>query len=304
MEQNQMTVKGLFNRDDVKTKFQELLGKRASAFITSVLQIVAGSQELAKAEPSSVYQAAAVAATMDLPLNSSLGFSYIVPYNNRQSDGSYKVVAQFQIGWKGLVQLGQRSGQYKTINVSDVRQGEVKKHDRLTGEIEFKWEEDEEKRLGLPVIGYVSYFRLINGFEKTWYMPIAELKQHGLKYSKTFSSAKDYVRAKSLWTTDFDGMAKKTVLKLNIAKYGPLSIEMQKAVIADQAVINDAETEDVTYVDNDETKIDKEAERVTLMIGDAQTVEELDAIYEHVGDGQMDMFLNKKTELSKLKATA
>lgn len=294
----EVTVKGYFNREDVKSKFQELLGKRASSFMTSVLQIVSSNQDLSKADPVSVYQSAAIAATLDLPLNNSLGFAYIVPYNNRQADGTYKAVAQFQIGWKGLVQLGQRSGQYKTINTTDVRQGEIKKHDRLTGEIEFQWVEDEEERLKLPIIGYVSFFELLNGFQKMVYMPIAKLKEHALKYSKTYSSQKEYVRNKSLWTTDFDGMAKKTVLKLNIAKYGPLSIEMQKAVIADQAMINDADTDDVTYVDNDDVEINKEAERVALMIEDAKSLEELNAVAEHLQEGQMDLFNKKQAELS------
>lgn len=288
-----LTVKSLFNRDDVKQKFQELLGKRASSFITSVLQIAASSNQLSKADPYSIYNAAAVAATMDLPLNNNLGFAYIVPYNQKQPDNTWKQVAQFQMGYKGFIQLAQRSGQFQTLNSTDVREGEIKSFDRLTGAIEFEWV--TEKRLEKPIVGFVAYFKLLNGFEKSHYMTVDELRKHGSRYSKTFTIKS------GLWNTDFEAMASKTVVKLLLAKYAPLSIEMQRAVIADQGLINDTEATDVTYLDNEPVEINKEAERVALMIQDAKTAEELDAIYEHVQDGQMDMFLNKKESLSKEK---
>lgn len=240
-----MTVKSLFAKDEVKSKFQEMLGKRAASFITSVLQIASQNEMLSKAEPVSIYQSAAVAATLDLPLNNSLGFAYIVPYNNKQKDGTWKVVAQFQIGAKGFKQLALRSGQFMTINDTDVREGELKHYDRLTGEIEFEWVQDVKERLNLPIIGYCSYFKLINGFEKIYYMTVDELNNHGLRFSQT------YKKGFGLWKDDFDSMARKTVIKLNLSKNAPLSVEMQKAVVTDQALVNDAETEDVEYVDND-----------------------------------------------------
>lgn len=141
----QLTVKSLFGRDDVKQKFQELLGKRSASFITSVLQIVASNQYLVNADPNSIYHAAAVAATLDLPLNSQLGFAHIVPYNDRKTG---KQIAQFQMGWKGFVQLAFRSGQFKTLKCSDVRDGELKEYNRLTGELIIVWEKDEVKQIG------------------------------------------------------------------------------------------------------------------------------------------------------------
>lgn len=240
-----MTVKALFAKDEVKSKFQEMMGKRAASFITSVLQITSQNEMLSTADPVSIYQSAAVAATLDLPLNNNLGFAYIVPYNSKQKDGSWKVVAQFQIGAKGFKQLALRSGQFVTINDTDVREGELKHFDRLTGEIEFEWIQDVKERLSKPIIGYASYFKLLNGFEKIFYMTVDELTNHGLRFSQT------YKKGFGLWKDDFDGMARKTVIKLNLSKNAPLSVEMQKAVIADQAVVNDAETEDVEYVDND-----------------------------------------------------
>lgn len=288
-DQRQMTaisVKSLFAREEVKAKFQELLGKRSVSFITSVLQIAAQNQLLAKADPVSIYQCAAVAATLDLPLNPNLGFAYIIPYGQKQSDGSYKQVAQFQIGYKGFIQLAQRSGQFKTIAAAPIYDGQLVEQNPLTG---FLF--DFTKKKSETIIGYAAHFSLLNGFEKTLFMTVDELKKHGGKFSQTFK--KGY----GLWKDDFDSMALKTVIKLLLSKFAPLSVDMQRAVITDQALVNDAETEDVTYIDNDVPIIDKEAERVRLMIEDAKTEAELDAIYEHVSDEQMDFFLEKKAQI-------
>ncbi len=277
MTENKLTVKNLFSQDNVKVKFQEMLGKKAQGFITSVLQIVASNKLLADADPMSVYNSAAVAATLDLPLNNNLGFAYIIPFNQSyQEDGVWKKkqVAQFQIGYKGFKQLALRSGQFLTIHATDVREGEIKKHDRLTGEIEFNWIENQDEREKKVIVGYVSFFRLLNGFSQTFYMTIKDLKNHGLKYSQTFKNDK------GLWKDDFNSMCLKTVTKLNLSKNAPLSIEMQKAVITDQAVINNAETEDITYVDNEAPIVDKEAERIQYLISDCLTVEDLAALQE------------------------
>lgn len=289
--ENQITVKSLFNRDDVKNKFQELLGKRSSSFITSVLQIVASNDLLSKADPSSIYQSAAVAATLDLPLNNNLGFAYIVPFNMKQKDGQFKTVAQFQLGYKGFIQLAQRSGQFKTISATPIYEGQLIEQDPLVG---FKF--DFKQKKSDVVIGYASYFQLLNGFEKTFYMTLDELRKHGKMYSQTFK--KDF----GLWKDNFDAMAIKTVLKLLLAKFAPLSIEMQKAVITDQAVINDSETNDVTYLDNDQVEIDKEAERVVLMIEQASTVEDLKKIEPHVKENQLDLYTVKMDELKTKKS--
>jgi recombination protein RecT len=265
--ENQLTVKSLFNRDDVKSKFQELLGKRAPSFITSVLQIVASNSLLSKADPSSVYQSAAVAAILDLPLNNNLGFAYIVPYNEsyKDADGNWKkkTVAQFQLGYKGFKQLALRSGQFLIINATDVRDGEITKHDRLSGEMEFTWIQDEADREKRKVVGYVSYFKLINGYAQTFYMSVEKLTLHGKKYSQTFKNDK------GLWKDDFPAMALKTVTKLNLSKNAPLSIEMQKAIVFDQAVVGDADTQDVHYTDNHDLLLEEEITR-----------EELEALYQ------------------------
>lgn len=261
-------IKAFFNDDSIKAKFAELLGKRAPQFITSVLQVVASNNLLEKADPISVYQAASTAAILDLPINNSLGFAYIVPYNQSYKDenGNWKKkpVAQFQLGYKGFIQLAQRSGQFKTIAATPIYEGQLIEENPLTGFVF-----DFKKKSSNNVIGYAAFFQLLNGFEKTLYMTVDELRAHGLRFSQTFKDGK------GLWKDDFDSMATKTVLKLLLSKFAPLSVEMQKAIIADQSVIRNSETNDVDYVDADATVVDKEEERLLLMISDCKTVEEL-----------------------------
>jgi len=256
--QIQTTAKQFFQQDSVKRKFEELLGKRSSAFMTSVLQIVSNNSYLQNASPQSVFNAACVAATLDLPINNNLGFAYIVPYGKD---------AQFQMGYRGFIQLAQRSGQFKTISASPIYAGQLVEENPLTGFIfDFK-----VAKTGTP-IGYAAYFELLNGFQKTFYMTTDELKAHGLRFSQTFK------RGSGLWKDDFESMALKTVLKLLLSKFAPLSVEMQKAVITDQGVIENPDTLDVAYSDNTEPEIDHETERATKLIQAQTTVEKLDSV--------------------------
>ena len=264
------TVKSLFSQDNVKLKFEEMLGKKAQGFIASVLQVVAGNGLLVNADAASVYNAAMMAATLDLPINNNLGFAYIIPYKTKQSDGSFKNSAQFQLGYKGFIQLAQRSGVFKTISAAPIYEGQLVESNPLTG-----FEFDFSKQDSQTIIGFAAYFKLLNGFEKTLYMSVKEMEGHGAKYSKTFSNS--YGR----WKTDFVGMGSKTVIKLLLSKFAPLSIEMQTAVRVDQAVINDAEGKDLVYADYSEVKIDKELERLTMMISDCKTVDELAVLQEN-----------------------
>lgn len=292
----ELTVKKFFEQDNVRKKFDEMLGKRAPQFITSVLQIATSNELLSKADPISIYNSAAVAATLDLPLNNSLGFAYIVPYNSKQKDGSYKQVAQFQLGYKGFIQLAQRSGQFLTINAKAVYDGQVEENETFEGYC-FKWKNKKSDN----VIGYAAYFKLLNGFEKTLYMTVDELKKHGTKFSQTFK--KGY----GLWKDDFDAMAQKTVLKLLLSKYAPLSIEMQKAVITDQAMINDEFGEDVTYADNEVIMINpadvaetKERERIITHINNSKSLDQVNQVKEFINEEDeelFDLYMNKLKEL-------
>lgn len=275
-----LTVKSLFEREDVKNKFSEMLGKRATSFMTSVLQITAQNQLLAEADPISIYQAAAVAATLDLPLNNNLGFAYIVPYK----DSKRGQVAQFQMGYKGFIQLAQRSGQFKTIAAAPIYEGQIISSDPLSG-----YQFDFTKK-GSEIIGYAARFTLLNGFEATLFMTNEELKEHGVRYSQAFK------KGFGLWKDNFDAMATKTVLKLLLSKYAPLSVDMQKAVIMDQAVVNNYETVDAVHIDQQEEL--PEDKRVRLMIEDAACKEDLEKVKEFVKPEHQELFEEKLASLS------
>lgn len=235
-------IKTFLNSEGIREKFAEMLGRRAPQFITSVMQIVSSNKDLSSADVQSVYNAAATAAILDLPLNSNLQFAHIVGYKDNKRGGV--VYAQFQMGWRGFVQLAQRSGQFQTVNVTDVREGELVKRDRLTGECVFKWEDNEEERASKKIIGFVSYFRLVNGFEKQLYKTVEQLREHGKKYSKTYN------REDGKWNTDFDAMCSKTVIKEILNKFAPLSVEMQTAIRADQSIIGSIDEGKFEYPDN------------------------------------------------------
>ena len=228
------TLSALIKSPAVKERFAEVLKAKGDSFLASVLTTVNNSALLQKAEPTTVLSAAMVAAALDLPIVPSLGFAALVPFK----DGKTGVcVCQFQIMARGLIQLALRTGQYRKIEVEAVHTGEIKSRNRFTGEIEFGEATDNN------VVGYLGFFELCNGFRKFLYMSNAEISEHAQKYSQTAK------RGFGLWVDNFEAMAKKTVLKLLIAKWGPLSVEMQTALLRDQT----AETDDnsqPTYVDN------------------------------------------------------
>ena len=229
-------VKDFFSKDLVKNKLNELLGKNAATFATGVLQVVNSNQMLVNADPASVFSAACMAATLDLPINNSLGFAYIVPFRNNKAN---KTEAQFQLGYKGFVQLAQRTGQFKKISSAVVYEGQLVSEDPLLGYV-FDWSNKSSDK----AIGYVAYFQLLNGFEAYLYMTKNEATAHAMRYSQTFK--KGY----GVWNDNFDAMALKTVLKLLLSKQAPLSIQMQTAIAADQAIIKDVDKQEFEYIDN------------------------------------------------------
>lgn len=277
------TVKSLFESPEIKQRISAILDKNAPQFITSVIQLVNSDKNLADCKPISVINAAMTAATLNLPLNNNLGFAYVVPYNSRQGDGTWLKEAQFQLGYKGFKQLAQNTGRFAILNQTDVREGELKKQNRLTGEIDFEWIEDAEARLKAKIIGYVSYFKLTNGFVSILYMTDAEIEQHARQYSKVYK--KDGTGG-GLWKTDRNAMALKTVTKLNISKNAPLSIvdkNLAVALQADQAVIREFnnETQTFDYVDNE-----------------TQDAEYTEVTHKDKADAAIDATLNKINEKS------
>lgn len=243
-------TKDFFAKPMVQEKLKELVGKNAPAFATSVLQIVNSNSMLVNADPQTIFSAACMAATLNLPINNNLGFAYIVPFKNNKEN---KIEAQFQLGYKGYIQLAQRSGQFSRIAATPVYDGQLISENPLLG-YEFDW---SVKPNGNP-IGYVAFFKLINGFTAELYMSKEEVMKHANKYSQT--AKKGY----GVWKDQFEAMALKTVLKLLLSKQAPLSIDMQKAQMADQAIIRDVDKDEFDYIDHQESIADLEAPKPTL----------------------------------------
>ena len=239
---NVKQVKSLVQSDAVKSRLNEILGKRGPQFATAVVQLVQQSYMLQRCEPQSILGAAMTAATLDLAIHPTLGHAYVVPYGKQ---------AQFQIGYKGLIQLAQRTGQFRVINDIVVPNGCLKSFDAMTERLDVDWDKESE---GQPD-GYAVYFELVNGFRKTVYWSREKVDAHAKRFSQAYSRGKD-----TPWKTDFDAMALKTVLKYALGKYAPLSVEMQKAVTTDQAVVDISG--EVAYPDNPDGKTDERPDPV------------------------------------------
>ena len=233
------TLKAMLEMPAVKKNIDEMLKGRSSQFITSVLNLT--NTSLQGCEPNSIYGAVMKSASLDLSVDPNLGQAWIIPYNNKNGKQ-----AQFQIGYKGFIQLAKRSGQYLKLNAIPVYEGQLKSFNPLTEDIEMDWNNKESDK----VIGFMAYIKEINGFEKTMYWTSEEMQEHALKYSKNYAKYKN-----GLWAEDFVKMGQKTALKLMLSKWGTLSIDMQTAINTDQAVINlNGDKEEIHYIDNEEEK--------------------------------------------------
>lgn len=220
-------MSSILDGEKMRSRFDDLLGDRAPQFISSIVSLVNADATMQKAffeSPMTVIQAGLKAATYDLPVDQNLGYAYILPFKNSKKlpDGSFaeKHEATFILGWKGMHQLAIRTGAYKTINVVDIREGELKSYNRLTEEIDIQFIDDEDDRDEKPIIGYVGYYRLVNGAEKTIYMTRKQIEKHEQKFRKGKYMTKG-------WREDFDAMARKTVYRRLIGKWGVMSIEYQ-----------------------------------------------------------------------------
>ena len=238
-------LKAALNAPSVKAKFEEMLGKRASQFMTSITSVVGNNTLLQKADVNSIIMGAATAASMDLPLNPNLGYAALVPFNSKEG-----CFAQLQIQVKGWVELFLRSGQCQNIICETVYEGQLVKKNKFTGEYVF----DEDAKKSDKVVGYMAYFRLSNGFEKYEYMTVEEVKAHAQKFSQT------YRKGIGPWKEMFEQMAQKSVLKRLLTKWAPKSIEMQQMAMFDQAVIkgdiNDMGNAQTVYADNPNNKVE------------------------------------------------
>lgn len=261
----------VFNQTITNVKTQEylqsVLGEKKQTFVSNLTALVSNDKALQVCEPTTLMFAALKATALDLPLDNNLGFAYVIPYKNTRAGITE---AQFQCGYKGIVQLAIRSGQFKTINVTDVREGELKGRDRMTGEVQVEWITDDSERAKAKIVGYMGYFKLLSGYEKTTYWSVEELEQHGVKYSQT------YRKGYGVWKDNFDSMCRKTVIKLMLNKGdAPMSVEMQQAVKYDQSVILD-ESGNCRYIDNSKPTAEEKLEAIAAkeqQIEDAQVVD-------------------------------
>lgn len=259
-----------FNQTITNVKTQEylasVLGEKKQAFVNNMTALVSNDKALQACDAMSLMFAALKVTSLDLPLDNNLGFAHVIPYKNNKEN---KTEAQVQLGYKGIAQLAIRSGQFEIINVTDVREGELKGRNRMTGELEFDWIVDDAARLKAKVIGYVGYFKLLSGYSKTTYWSIAELEQHGVKYSQSFK------RGYGVWKDNFDAMAKKTVLKLMLNKGdAPMSVEMQQAIKYDQSVILD-ENGSHRYVDNQKPSAEDKLDAIAAKEQEIEDVQEV-----------------------------
>ena len=246
-------MNSMLDGENLRNRFNDLLGKRSAQFISSIVSLVNADANLQQAfyeAPMTVIQSALKAATFDLPIDQNLGYAYIVPFKNRRknADGEWekRSEATFILGWKGMHQLALRTGAYKTINVTDIREGELIAYNRLTEDIEICFIEDDDEREALPIIGYVGYYRLVNGAEKTIFMTVKQLENHEKKFRKGEYMGKG-------WKEDFDAMCRKTVYRKLIGKWGVMSIDYQDRAIAEETADRMAEEHNLTPTPSDPT---------------------------------------------------
>lgn len=272
---NELAVKqftSTISTDAVKQKVNAIIGddKKGAKFISFITNMVTQNPSLAECEQASVINSALVG--FALGLEHQLGQFYVVPFNDRKNN---RKVATYQMGYKGYIQLAIRSGQYESLNALEVKQGELKKYDRLADEVEIEFL-DDLKREQLATVGYVAFLKLNTGFKKTIYWSKEKMQQHAIKYSQGYQSDIKNGTSYTFWAKDFDGMAFKTMIRQLISKWGIMSVEMRDAFINDMAEVNDDGK--VNYVDNQtsvkEVVADTTATKPLIVDEDTGEVEE------------------------------
>jgi recombination protein RecT len=265
-------LKDKLNAPSIVEQFRNAIGQNYDSFIASVIDLYNTEKSLQECNPNQVVMEALKAAVLKLPINKALGYAYLLPFKNKKVK---TVIPTFIIGYKGLVQLAMRTGQYKYINADVVYEGEISGRDKLTGAIDFSGEKKSDK-----VIGYFAHIELLNGFRKTLYVTVEEVAKHAKMYAPTLKYSPDITVERLMklagkeptgigWLGDFDSMAIKTVLRELLSKYGYLSIEMQSAIAQDietdiraerDNAIEDIVAEEVSMEDEIEEQKEQEEE--------------------------------------------
>ena len=283
--QNLVTIESTLKSPDIYSKIQEMLNRKPDTYITSVMQAIESNNMLMSCSPESITGAVISSCSMNLPLNNNLGFAYLVPFksnkkckeNNWKDD--WRTEAQLQIGYKGFIQLAQRTGQIRSINAIAVFDTDSNESvlNRLTSLIP----EDVDGK----IIGYIARLETITGFVAYEKMTMKAIESHAYDYSQTYKSAKDKNQTYSVWHKNLDAMSKKTVIK-KIMKYCPMSVELQKAMESDQGVIN--QDGGISYPDNEikdvvqakQALTDSQVEKAIIKIKSGKsTLENLDSLY-------------------------
>ena len=276
---NQLQSKPKFSvaiqTDAYKKLINNTLGdpKRANKFIASISSAVATNPQLQKCDAGSILSGALLGEALNLSPSPQLGQFFLVPYDKKQKiNGEWVVVesnAQFQLGYKGYIQLAIRSGQYKDIDVIDVREGEYLGRDKITGKHQFEFIENEVERENKPIIGYMAYFEYLNGFYKNIYWSKEKMQKHALEYSQAYASDVKKGTTYSFWSKDFNGMAFKTMLRQLISKWGVMSVEIQEAITKDMSVVKEDGSFD--YVDNQPTVSTPTVEEINNEVKEEKT---------------------------------
>jgi recombination protein RecT len=271
----------LLDSPEIKQRIEEVMGDRKIQFITSALSLFNANASLQNCDPKSIFHACLTATSLGLPINNNLGFAYIIPYGKD---------AQFQIGYKGFRQLAINSNQYKSLEVKAVYDGQIIEDNSFVG-YHFDWKNKQSEN----IIGYASYFQLLNGFESTYYLSVDDIEKHAKKYSQT------YKKGFGNWKDEFEKMAKKTVVKLHLnSGFAPLSIEMQKAQESDQSVITDS---GFKYVDNEpidlnELNASEEDKRTLEFLNKIQTLDDFVQLKNSVPD---EVYLRLQKEFENIE---
>lgn len=268
VDPSKLGFKALMNTPAMKKKFTDILHEKSDSFMGSLMTLVGGDNYLSQAEPMTIIASALKAATMDLPIDKNLGYAYVVPFNRSEKVGNKWVKhneAQFILGYKGYIQLAQRSGQYKALNALAIYDGQLIDWNPLTEEFTF----DYKAKVSDEVIGYVGFFELLNGFKKTVYWTKQEIESHRIKNAKGY----DKEKLSGAWIDNYDSMAIKTVLRNMLSKWGLLSVEMQSAITSDEKVFRVDENNDLI----EETDL-SDMEPLNQDLKEAERVEESENI--------------------------
>jgi len=270
-----MTMKETISRQDIKKRIEERLGQKAGTFMASILDLTGEDKNLALCNPNLVIKECLKAAALDLPVNKNLGFAYVIPY---------KGTPQFQMGYKGYIQLAIRTGQYRHLNAGVVYEGETMVVDRIRGTLTIEGEATSEKPTG-----YFCYMELINGFQKAIGWSVEKVMNHGKKFSKSFNNAT------SPWETNTEAMCLKTMIMQLVPKYGPMSIELTTAMSQDRS--------DVVPFDHAEAQISEHANQGDVIDIDSSedTVKEPETI-DGINGGEMTDA--EKAEIMAMEAEA